>query len=546
MHSCSRCGHIDRPHHLQPRELCRVSKSHWCDVCAKLDYLNVKITRAQAALQELFDQRDDLRTQLNQAHPSIVDRLPVEIASTIFTLYASNISRTESPLILGAVCQNWRQIAWTTPSVWMFLRFRSYTSRAICSETRLQLVRDWLIRSKKTSLSIDLGTYSLKGGDGNIQQVYHLVDIINQHCDHWHSLDLHMPSFLLAHFNDTICDSSALHTLSMASTDSSANDPDLTIPSLSRVSPKSVKIYGPLLNPHSLNWDRVTHLTLLPSAIDQILQILRMGPALQSCCFALSSSRSTIPVSETDSAVTHPLLHSLDIEAANDSLGLFFSNVTFPALGELSIRGIDLHLQGQEFASFLTRSSSGLKSLNVDEVTFTSEDFLRMIRLTPYLEELDILLGSTDADVLTPFYQALANHLPANDGLLPQLTRPLLPSLRAFGWMGDDAFPWEAIPRFFAPFSADDRTRRRPLEEITICCSLQAQDPIPYISEDVISQLSEFANQVRFKFDVDIDGKVDDLWKLSLEKIEKKDEGSNVAQSNLLYGYGYRQSDVIL
>ncbi|KAF8956442.1 hypothetical protein BDZ97DRAFT_187364 [Flammula alnicola] len=61
-----------------------------------------------------------------QTHDPIIQWIPPEIASQIFTFCVPNSPYTTSkeklaPLILGAVCKSWRAVAWSTPQLWIIL-----------------------------------------------------------------------------------------------------------------------------------------------------------------------------------------------------------------------------------------------------------------------------------------------------------------------------------------------------------------------------------------------------------------------------------------
>lgn len=515
MQSCSFCGHVDRS---KPRKLCRPSlNADCCSICRKLDHLNAEIARGKAFLQGLLDQRDGLRAELNRAHPSIIHRLPPEVASIIFTIYASDVSGRHLPFTLGAVCQRWREIAWSTPSVWQTLDI-CFSPKEI-SRTRLQLMEGWLNRSGRLPLSITLIGYRL---DSEFYRFHRLIDIINRYCNQWYSLDLTLPSSLLARFDDSTCVSFPMYKLSLRS-----SIDDHPIDTLSRVAPQVVEIYGLSCGHLSLNWTGITDITCirLPN-VGEALQILRLCPSLRKCKFGFSRNGVQLPYA-AGFHITHAMLESLDIAPCGVSfLEYFFKSTTFPVLKHLRFLPPYNYVETDEFISFLTRSSTVLKSLVIEDWDLTGEELTRIARSVPSLESLQIAYGSSaNKDGHDLFYHALASHIPTKNNPIPSSTEPLLPSLQTFGWFGFKTFPWEVVPGFFAPLSKNGSTRRRPLTTIHICCCRHENDAISYIDKEVLSQLSEFTDHVQFQFKDFISGKVDrDLWKMSLKRSGEEEE----------------------
>ncbi|KAF8868546.1 hypothetical protein CPB84DRAFT_1807269 [Gymnopilus junonius] len=410
------------------REICLSSDADCCNVCTRLDHLDEEIARAQAIVQDLLRQRDGFRSQLNQVHPSIVHRFPVEVASTIFEVYASNADGKESPFTLGAVCQRWRDIAWSTPKIWATLTLSGLRARRALSETRVQLVDDWLGRSARQPLFITLHFSSL---NDDRPQFHRLIDVINQHCDHWYSLDLQLPSVLLIRFNDAACDSSTLYKLSMWR--SSFSGPDLTIGTLRRIAPRILCMHSISLDIGAINWTHITHLTLGVLSVDETLQIFRMSPSLYECRFDSIYLREAGSQTESQIPIVHAILESLHIRFSFSdprAAECFFNNVTLPTLKYLDVHGSGDEYHGCILVPFLMRSSNGLQNLLIDEDNYPGEDLVRIARLTPSLERLCIRQ-------LDLFYDALTSHLPDPDSPLSATVDPLLPSLRIFEWIGD-------------------------------------------------------------------------------------------------------------
>ncbi|PPQ65624.1 hypothetical protein CVT26_000566, partial [Gymnopilus dilepis] len=189
---------------------------------------------------------------------------------------------------------------------------------------------------------------------------------------------------------------------------------------------------------------------------------------------------------------------------------------------------IDLQVATGSIVSFLRRSSCVVKSLSIRLTNLTDNDLVQITRLTPSLEKLSLVRCPSGASEFIGFSQALSSHLSSNH---PSLTpKPLLPSLQVFKWLGDDAFPWRVLPSFFAPLTLGSTSPGRPLTKIQIyCLRLVDGSPIPYIDDDILRQLSKFADKVKFNFGYSTDDGYDgDLWKVSVERGKCPEQGERL------------------
>ncbi|KAF8881044.1 hypothetical protein CPB84DRAFT_1828137 [Gymnopilus junonius] len=413
---------------------------------------------------------------------SVVDRLPVELTSEIFDIYASN--HRANPLVLGA------------------------------------LVEDWLDRSGQLPLEIRL---SIPNEVEDSPQVRRLIDIVNQHCGHWCVLDITFPPFLLVLLNDSACVSSTIIELIVT-----APDCDFNIYTLSKIAPKYVNLEGPTVNLINFNWTNVTNLTLNSPAVHRLFELILSIPSLRKCRFYFVVLEDVpYPFHTSNGRVNHAGLESLEIiflsTIASD---IFFRTIAFPNLTHLFAAGARYELSVDGIAFFLAQEySKGIKSLCFHETEFRPKDFLRLIRLASSVEELEIIVGEGGfQDFWEEVYYALKSHLPTTETPIPAVTEPLLPRLRIFKWSGLDSFLWKVVPWFLVPLSQDDESRRRPLETVEIICDYEKENPIPYIDEDVISQLAEFEDRVHFSFTIRYSNDQkevleDDLLILSREKL---------------------------
>ena len=137
-------------------------------------------------------QTETLR-KINRFHSSIIRQIPPDVMSTIFEFCLPDLmnnqlsSYTEEdlsiPLSLGAICSCWRDIAWSTPSLWSSLTVRVTSNHYWQIATGI--VKEWLSRSGQLPLSIRILSPGFQS-----KEVSALANIINQYSNRWSNLDL--------------------------------------------------------------------------------------------------------------------------------------------------------------------------------------------------------------------------------------------------------------------------------------------------------------------------------------------------------------------
>jgi hypothetical protein len=114
------------------------------------------------ASPERIIERYDLKRNINRFHSPIIRQIPTDVISIIFEFCLTDFADHQLspydkmdlsiPLSLGAICSYWREIAWSTPTLWssLVVRFSSgHDSHMVTSITQ-----EWLSRSGQLPLSI--------------------------------------------------------------------------------------------------------------------------------------------------------------------------------------------------------------------------------------------------------------------------------------------------------------------------------------------------------------------------------------------------------
>ena len=204
-------------------------------------------------------ERYDLEINLNRFYSSIIRQLPPDVTSTIFEFCLTDFADYQLspykkldfsiPLSLGAICSYWREIAWSTPTLWssLVVRFSSrHDSHVVTSITQ-----EWLTRSGQLPLSIHILAKP------EYLHVPALADIINQYSSRWSHLDLYMPDSYSRLFRATAPMLKSIRFRCSNDTPGRMFNSPLTCPRLERVDLSLFRLNGA-----NIQWDNLTHLIL--------------------------------------------------------------------------------------------------------------------------------------------------------------------------------------------------------------------------------------------------------------------------------------------
>jgi len=183
---------------LRP-EQCIALDGHPCAACTEDIELEKEMNELEIRIEEIHLRRRALRTVMNENHDRLIHQFPPEIASHIFIQYAPPSALLDkgdrsTPLYLGAVCQKWRQLAWTTPQLWssLLVGFCGRGRYNCSNELDLpQLIGGWLERSASLPLTIRFDESERVYTDG---VVYHeVINILNKQSARWYDMHFDLP-----------------------------------------------------------------------------------------------------------------------------------------------------------------------------------------------------------------------------------------------------------------------------------------------------------------------------------------------------------------
>ncbi|KDR85979.1 hypothetical protein GALMADRAFT_235173 [Galerina marginata CBS 339.88] len=565
MYRCTQCGNLDTTDNEEPFKTCQLADGERCEACQKLYVLDVQISEAKTFLENLLYRRRELKFEVNRLHDPIIYRMPLEVVTKIFDIYANSWelpgaeSVNHSPFTLGAVCQIWRHIVWSTPQLWTCIAMDLSVNSQRDTEkynSRVQVLSKHIDLSGNRPLRIALCAPK----EVSTQYVSSIIDIINKCSRRWRRLDLKLPEWLIPLFTGHVdepnvesCKGNAapvLEELCIHNTSEDYEDPSFSLAGSGNVpgakpAPIIVDFRSLRVRLINLEWNKVTHVTLDGEVfMDDVLVLLQCTPQLIECKISETYGwEDNAPDVNSMSPLIHPSLQRLDI-SLGDCIVDIFSIITLPALERLKCDFQNYAMSADPFTSFLTRSHSRsslstsgsdvntqLKALWLLGVNFLEgpSPLIQICQATPALVDFRLEKVSLIPSGLSPppceppllgLLQVLSNerslstamatgrqYVGEATGLAANFdppngvteTPPLLPFLEILKMTikFDCFFPWELIPGIFLPFDASTPSQRRPLNTVDISCvrSSALYPPKLYVRPETVALFRELRKQ---------------------------------------------------
>ncbi|KDR78752.1 hypothetical protein GALMADRAFT_244302 [Galerina marginata CBS 339.88] len=480
---CLLCGSLDVPTFFNPYHLCKSSDTA-CIPCVEMELLEERISETKTALKKMLKRHAELRARMNRAHNPIIHRLPPELPSYIFELCVplNNTSTSPmtdiercAPLIIGAVCRGWRQIAWSTPRIWTFISIFLESQKF---PVRYELAREWLNRSGQLPLTIHI-TAPATISPSLDSRLGPMIEFINQHSSRWKELHLTVPPRFVSRFCGDSGGAPVLHTLKLQYMlpNLFCDIPDKNPFSLKhgKPMPSNVSISYFCSRGVDIEWGYITHLFLGSISLTECISVLKSAPRLIH--YALSDvSIPSSPPHRPHKPIVHQVLRELDVSTNFRCwVGLFFEAVTLPGLESISmcLQKNDVRLSTDAFISLVKRSCADLKSLSISyKASGQPQELHRLLRSTPSL--LHFNLQGTSGDLFDHFCHLLADSpLDKND---PDIADPFLPTLESICFTPTGVNPfnsWDLLPDILDIHYL----HRRPIRKVQIATKRSRYEP---------------------------------------------------------------------
>ncbi|KDR75616.1 hypothetical protein GALMADRAFT_226243 [Galerina marginata CBS 339.88] len=424
-----------------------------CEPCKDLAKVEKRVLETVAVLADLEKTRQSLRARVNRVHASLIQRVPLEIAAIIFEYSVADYEEDSdlwrnhrSPykrIKLGHICRSWREIAWSTPTLWNTI---SIKIRHRFEKPNMTMWQEWLDRSGNLPLSIDLKSPYYGSADG-LEYYRPLMDLINHYSCRWRSLRAIISPDLLCRLHGPDTPSpSMVDTLIIIPTAEIGEVKSMAKFSLqnARPSPKYVEIGGILLKSFDISWNNVTHMVVSsensPFFCDECLEVFRQAPQLVKCKLdrIMVGRGGYIPTS----VITLNCLRCLEINHASDvSIQILFDLLLLPSLEEYSHDSNNGSFPVASFVSLVERSGCSLKKMVLTDTDYEAGTIVELCSVVPSLEELQIYtFDGEETDTESLLAQLGETSILACSGtgksasFLPDLRKLSIEGLRPFRW----------------------------------------------------------------------------------------------------------------
>ncbi|KAJ3507655.1 hypothetical protein NLJ89_g6183 [Agrocybe chaxingu] len=479
---------------------------------------------------------------MNYVHDPM-HKLPPEIVSRVFTfcmlatwenrrphdpLFNPVPRATIPPLLFGAVCQRWREIAWSTPQLWTKLNI--YLDPSICG-WQTKVAQEWLARSGSLHLSIHLRPRHQLDLSYHTNLFAPLMRLLSEHSPRWKHLDVDLPHSFMAHLRGDLHGIPVLHTMFIddryGSRLGGRGGGSLHF-GQEASSLVSVKIYSYHFRSIGIGWQHVTTVHLSDLSIGECLELFQVASSLRECDISLATQAGGTELSTPHHIISYGL-EKLAIDFMNTADGsALMNNITLPCLQSLSYSDSAV----DPLPSFLSRSSSKLTHLHLSDSGASEVMLIQLLNSTPFLQSLDLYHSDLEnrlLDHLVSTVLSTIDHEGNKHGFLPHLAELCL---------GSGNYSLDTFPMIFAPGQPLPNQGTRPWKKMEISFLVDPEEE--YLGQDLLNKLLEIVDRgielLLFNTETDNDLiKVSQRYYESLDNEdgeEDDDDGSNVEDKN--------------
>lgn len=505
---CGICEDYQNSDAIRIYQACNRLDGGPCIPCQKHIDLDAEIRASKEALDKLLARRRDIQTEMNLHHDPVVQRLPLELTEKIFESVVQCDhdnwvwKRTSSPFLLGAVCRHWRCTVWSTSKLWSHICI-SISRPEQMLRTSIQILWDWINRSKDRALSLDIkilhsASLSTEVFDAGVNLPF--IKMINNCSHRWEDLRIDCSPELLFHFCGSSQGAPRLRKLYISLDDWEFDNVYTIAPSKSghKPRPSHVELAGIRFKHVGIDWSNVTDVNLDEAFIDldECVFLLRHAPRLQ-----YFSAQEVNDPEEIDwqgktfpqQLIIHHMLKQFKLRGYyGNSLELFFSSFSLPALTHLKLSDIDDNSLPEYIIAFVTRPP--IPRISCLEI-FTADIYndytalLKMLKTIPSLTELSLRLFYDDG---INFLLFLASTSSVNTS--DNTDSSFLPNLQTidlgdtFSESVDDFRFLDKLSRILEVDERGTHVGRRPLKNVSLQIGVYQHDD-EYLDSEVREQL---------------------------------------------------------
>jgi len=445
------------------------NRSGYCP-CDELGRLDGQI---RDFLHQALKKRQELMSRVNHFHDHL-HQMPPEIVSSIFLFYVSSVPKktpgplpwntprhkSSGPLILGAVCRKWREIAWSTPQLWssisLYLSSKSFSSN-------LRIAQEWLSRSGQLPLSITL--FMRNHFSISMDDLLPMTHLFNKYAGRWQHLEfLSIPLSILSTLklnNLSLQGPTILHTINKYFVGGQRWDG--LSPIFQGLSPTVVGLSFVPFPSIGICWSRVTRVYVVGFSVGACIELIQHAPLLTDCRFlgVISDQEEYLPRGNA----IHTSLNSLFFELTNSKMDTFLHHFSLPSLQKLHLNyGVYLNTPPTvALLSFCARSPLLKKLKLMGSVIEHDLGLVRVLSKTPALTHLYIAPHPLAVLTLRHLFTRLAESWLVGDDPC-QAHEQFLPKLQCLHFSGQ--LSSDDLCEAFGPLSEITNPHRRPFNQL--------------------------------------------------------------------------------
>lgn len=430
---------------LRTFKICDKSDGKPCPSCQ--EYININ-----EEINKLLARQHELLIKINYHHDPISSRFPAEIGARIFECYVEDYCHVTqnhdtrpsrqpifSPLSIGAVCKDWRRIAWSSPQIWTHMQ----VIRQNIIETDMEVIQQWLTRSGQLPLSwrIQFRFHDNCAISQVRKKVRRFLSTVNQHSHRWQDLYL---SFPLPDYYRYVCPNPlGAPLLRKLRLENLNNRTEFIHFGIRDVKPRPfhVSLKSVALRFLDIDWNHLTKLRMSEVDIElhELIQLLQRAPMLEDCRFDYIHFTG-MPTLPANPPTIHHKICSLILSGFTGNVTELISgnSVRFPCLIYLTFTP-GSHLVLNNVSVLIETSRPQLTRLFVDVPKSEYDILLSILAATPSLHELR-LTSSLDMNDHKRLFRSLSKTTSDTEG---SNKLQFLPVLQSFHYSSITMIPWD-------------------------------------------------------------------------------------------------------
>ena len=377
------------------------------------------LKRLDTLIAHLILKRSDFNREINRHNSPIMQKLPQDVIAVVFsfcspdyTEFYTSLSKYDlsAPLILGAVCKDWREIAWSNPRFWSTMAINISSSKTIF-ESQTSLAREWLSRSGRLPLSIRI---VWKQYDPTLRPAFlNFLAVANEKSSRWHTLHISVSPEIYSTFGGSKLKTPILESLHFHS---DVFKPNGKTSFLLRHCPRLREI-------------RVTNVPVLWIKVPRntISQIYISGRPIRECRKLIGTSplvhcvlTDIGPGADRNPLSTNLKHLAIQVDHGGDVVSDFFYEMTAPCLETLSFTTAVIVYNSfpvvDTLRSFLVRSACSLQTFSLDGARFTLDGMMGLLEAMPTLKILTVSLWDYDTRTETEIMLAVLARVITSQG----------------------------------------------------------------------------------------------------------------------------------